>query len=71
MSDTNMSQEQFQQIMQRFDANDVRMKNVEDNMVRKGDLFQAVLTVQGLVLAIIVGTLVVANALVGFGGPTP
>ena len=64
--DNQMTQDQFQQVMNRLDSLDARLKNVEDNMVRKSDVFQSVLTVQGFTIAIIVGAVVVLNALVGF-----
>ena len=69
MSDTNMTDEQFQKIdeqfqkiMDRLDATDARLKNVEENMVRKSDVFQSVLTVQGFTFAVIVGLIVALNA---------
>ena len=66
MSDP-MSQEQFNTIIARLDASDARLKNVEDNMVKKSDVFQSVLTVQGFTFAVIVGMVVVLNALGAFG----
>lgn len=66
MSD-QMSQEQFNTIIARLDASDARLKNVEDNMVKKSDVFQSVLTVQGFTFAVIVGMVVVLNALGAFG----
>jgi len=60
MSEKNMSETQFDILMRRLD-------NIEDNMVRKSDVFQSVLTVQGFTFAIIVGTAVVLNAAVGIG----
>jgi len=62
-----MSQEQFNTIIARLDASDARLKNVEDNMVKKSDVFQSVLTVQGFTFAVIVGMVVVLNALGAFG----
>ncbi|WP_288959599.1 hypothetical protein [uncultured Sulfitobacter sp.] len=58
----NMSQEQFNTIISRLDAADARLKNVEGNMVRKSDVFQSVLTVQGFTFAVIVGLIVILNA---------
>jgi tetrahydromethanopterin S-methyltransferase subunit G len=55
MSDTDMTQEQFKQIMN-------RLEHIEKSMVTKTDIFQAVLTIQGLTLAVIVGTVVVLGA---------
>lgn len=66
MSD-NMTAEQFQQIISRLDAMDHRLENVEGNMVRKSDVFQSVLTVQGFTFAIVIGVIVALNAIVGFG----
>lgn len=69
MSDT-MDKDQFDQIMSCFDAQDekydARFQAIENNMVRKTDLFQSILTVQGFMLAIVVGVVVVLNATVGF-----
>jgi len=72
-----MSQEQFNTIIARLDASDARLKNVEGNMVRlqnvegnmvkKSDVFQSVLTVQGFTFAVIVGMVVILNALGAFG----
>ena len=69
-----MTADQFEQIMarlERIDAQmdrlDTRLEHVEDNMVRKSDVFQAVLTVQAFTAAIIVGCIVVLNALGAFG----
>ena len=59
-NETKMTDAQFEQIMQRF-------KNIEDNMVRKSDVFQSVLTVQAFTAAIIVGCIVVLNSLGAFG----
>lgn len=64
----NMSQEQFNTIISRLDAADARLKNVEGNMVRKSDVFQSVLTVQGFTFAVIVGLIVILNAFGLFGG---
>ncbi len=58
----NMSQEQFNTIISRLDAADARLKNVEGHMVRKSDVFQSVLTVQGFTFAVIVGLIVILNA---------
>jgi hypothetical protein len=55
LSDTNMTHAQFQQIMS-------RLEHIEKSMVTKTDIFQAVLTIQGLTLAVIVGTVVVLGA---------
>ena len=55
-----MSNEQFQQLMTRLD-------HIEGNMVKKSDVFQSVLTVQGFMFAIVVGVVVVLNTLIGFG----
>ena len=70
MSDP-MNQDQFDKIMSRFDAQDAkydaRFKAIEDNMVRKTDLYQAIFTVQGFMIAIVVGVVVVLNATIGFG----
>ena len=62
-----MTAEQFQQIISRLDAMDHRLENVEGNMVRKSDVFQSVLTVQGFTFAIVIGVIVALNAIVGFG----
>ncbi|MBE0455365.1 MAG: hypothetical protein IBX58_17050 [Roseovarius sp.] len=67
MTDTNMTNEQFQQIIQRLERMDQRIGHVEDNMVRKSDVFQSVLTVQAFTAAAIVGTVVVLNAIGAFG----
>lgn len=56
----NMTETQFDTLMKRLD-------HIESNMVRKSDVFQSVLTVQGFTFAIIVGVIVVLNSLVGFG----
>lgn len=56
----NMSETQFDTLMKRLD-------HIESNMVRKSDVFQSVLTVQGFTFAIVVGVIVVLNSLVGFG----
>ena len=91
-----MTQEQFSQIMSRFDAQDAshearfaaidarfdaqdaantarfaaidnRFETLEANMMRKSDLYPAILTVQGFTIALIVGVTVILNATVGFG----
>lgn len=62
-----MTAEQFQQIISRLDSMDHRLENVEGNMVRKSDVFQSVLTVQGFTFAIVIGVIVALNAIVGFG----
>ena len=64
---SDMTAEQFQQIISRLDAMDHRLENVEGNMVRKSDVFQSVLTVQGFTFAIVIGVIVALNAIVGFG----
>ena len=64
----NMSQEQLNTNSSRLDAADARLKNVEGNMVRKSDVFQSVLTVQGFTFAVIVGLIVILNAFGLFGG---
>ncbi|WP_386172206.1 hypothetical protein [Sulfitobacter sp. R86518] len=56
----NMTETQFGTLMKRLD-------HIESNMVRKSDVFQSVLTVQGFTFAIVVGVIVVLNSLVGFG----
>ncbi|MCV6826071.1 MULTISPECIES: hypothetical protein [Halocynthiibacter] len=56
----NMTETQFDTLMKRLD-------HIESNMVRKSDVFQSVLTVQGFTFAIVVGVIVVLNSLVGFG----
>lgn len=66
MSD-HMSKEQFDTIIARLEAADARLKNVEGNMVKKSDVFQSVLTVQGFTFAVIVGMVVILNALGAFG----
>ena len=55
-----MSEDQFDTLMR-------RLTNIEENMVKKSDVFQSVLTVQGFTFAIIVGSVVVLNAVVGIG----
>ena len=50
-----------------FDTLMKRLDHIESNMVRKSDVFQSVLTVQGFTFAIVVGVIVVLNSLVGFG----
>ena len=60
MSEKNMSEDQFDTLMR-------RLTNIEENMVKKSDVFQSVLTVQGFTFAIIVGSVVVLNAVVGIG----
>lgn len=52
---------------QQFDAIIKRLEQIEENMVRKSDVFQSVLTVQGFTFAIIVGVIVVLNATNGLG----
>ena len=47
--------------------NHTRLDHIESNMVKKSDVFQSVLTVQGFMFAIVVGVVVVLNSLVGFG----
>ena len=54
----NMSETQFDTLMKRLD-------HIESNMVRKSDVFQSVLTVQGFTCAIIVGVIVVLNSTIG------
>lgn len=54
----NMSETQFDTLMKRLD-------HIESNMVRKSDVFQSVLTVQGFTFAIIVGVIVVLNSTIG------
>ena len=54
----NMSETQFETLMKRLD-------HIESNMVRKSDVFQSVLTVQGFTFAIIVGVIVVLNSTIG------
>lgn len=44
-----------------------KIDHIEENMVRKADVFQAVMTVQGLFAAAVVGTVVVLNAVGAFG----
>jgi len=56
----NMTETQFDTLMKRLD-------HIESNMVRKSDVFQSVLTVQGFTFAIVVGVIVVLNSLIGFG----
>ena len=56
----NMTETQFDRLMK-------RLAHIESNMVRKSDVFQSVLTVQGFTFAIVVGVIVVLNSLVGFG----
>ncbi|SFO25355.1 hypothetical protein SAMN04487859_1215 [Roseovarius lutimaris] len=56
----NMTETQFDTLMKRLD-------HIESNMVRKSDVFQSVMTVQGFTFAIVVGVIVVLNSLVGFG----
>lgn len=56
----NMTETQFDTLIKRLD-------HIESNMVRKSDVFQSVLTVQGFTFAIVVGVIVVLNSLVGFG----
>ena len=51
----------------RFDQIDAKIGHIEENMVRKSDVFQAVMTVLGLFAAAIVGTVVVLNAVGAFG----
>lgn len=55
-----MSEDQFKQLMNRLD-------HIEGSMVKKSDVFQSVLTVQGFMFAIVVGVVVVLNTLIGFG----
>ncbi|WP_298571926.1 hypothetical protein [uncultured Aliiroseovarius sp.] len=55
-----MSKDQFEQLMS-------RLEHIESNMVRKSDVYQSVLTVQGFMFAIVVGVVVVLNSLIGFG----
>lgn len=65
--DTSMSQEQFQEIIQRLETVDRRLEHVETNMVSKSDVFQSVLTVQAFTAAVIVGVIVTLNSLGLFG----
>lgn len=59
MSDENMKEEDVATILRRLD-------DLERKMVTKTDVFQSVLTVQGFTFAIMVGVIVVLNAVVGF-----
>ena len=77
----NMTDTQFQTIMDRFDTMDhrldkmdgrldmvdSRLDHVEQTMVTKSDVFQSVFTVQAFTAAAIVGTVVVLNAVGAFG----
>lgn len=63
MSQKNMSEDQFSQIMNRLDKVDTRLDQIEDHMVRKSDVFQSVLTVQAFTAAVIVGVVVTLNAM--------
>lgn len=81
MSDQTMSEEQFNQLMSRmdqidnkfdkidnkFEMVDLRLGHIGSNMVTKLEVFQSVLSVQGFILASLVGLVVVWNVLVGFG----
>ena len=51
----------------RFDQIDAKIEHIEENMIRKSDVFQAVMTVHGLFAAAIVGTVVVLNAVGALG----
>ena len=69
-----MNTKQFDRIMSRLDqmdtriaGMDTRVARVEEKMVQKGDLFQSIFTVQGFMLAVIVGVVVVLNATIGLG----
>lgn len=50
-----MTEQQFQKLNERFDA-------MEKRMITKSDLFQAVFTVHGFTLALIVGVIVTLNS---------
>jgi tetrahydromethanopterin S-methyltransferase subunit G len=71
MSDMDMTTDaiaaELNKLNGRFDQIDARIEHIEENMVRKSDVFQAVMTVQGLFAAAIVGTVVVLNAVGAFG----
>lgn len=73
MGDTDMTKEQFNQIMQRFQqidtrvANmDTRVANMERHMVTKSDVHGAVFQGLAFAAAAVVGTVVVLNALGAF-----
>ncbi|WP_179381292.1 hypothetical protein [Jannaschia marina] len=71
MSDMDMTNDaiaaELTKLNGRFDRIDAKIEHIEENMVRKSDVFQAVMTVQGLFAAAIVGTVVVLNAVGAFG----
>lgn len=71
MSDVDMTTDaiaaELTKLNGRFDQIDAKIEHIEENMVRKSDVFQAVMTVQGLFAAAIVGTVVVLNAVGAFG----
>lgn len=71
MSDMDMTNDaiaaELTKLNGRFDSIDAKIEHIEENMVRKSDVFQAVMTVQGLFAAAIVGTVVVLNAVGAFG----
>lgn len=71
MSDVDMTNDaiaaELTKLNGRFDQIDAKIEHIEENMVRKSDVFQAVMTVQGLFAAAIVGTVVVLNAVGAFG----
>lgn len=76
-----MSEEQFNQLMNQMDQIDKRFDNIdrkfdkidqrfeylEENLVKKSDVFQSVLIAQGFMFAIVVGAVVILNSFVGFG----
>jgi hypothetical protein len=80
-SEENMSEEQFNQLMtqmahidkrfdnidRKFDRIDQRFEYLEENMVKKSDVFQSVLIAQGFMFAIVVGVVVILNTVIGFG----
>lgn len=55
-----MSEEQFNEVLIRFD-------HIENNILKKSDVFQAVLTVQCFVLAIVVGVVAMLDSIGGLG----
>lgn len=66
MSEPQMTQEQFNQIMQRFEKIDTRFESMERHMVTKSDVHGAVFQGLAFASAAIVGTVVVLNALGAF-----
>lgn len=71
MSDDALNKSQFDQLLSRIDAVEMRLADkiddVEGRMITKADVFQSVLTVQAFFAATIVGTVVVLSVVGSLG----